>query len=90
MSTVATTKHANQVKSNQSASIMSDPVIKLAEKIEALINEHPDAEEAETACSIAKELAGLRARRSARPISVNHSLHVESPYNRHPADRSPA
>lgn len=56
---------------------MSNAVIELAEKIEALISGHPDAEEAETACSIAKELASLKAKRSLRPrISgrTNHSL----------------
>jgi hypothetical protein len=55
----------------------ANPVIELAEKIDALISEHPDPEEAEAACSLAKELSALRAKRWLRPRferGANHSL----------------
>jgi hypothetical protein len=69
-----------------------NPVVELAEKIEALICEHPDPEEAETACSLAKELASLRAKRWLRPRVerlVNHGLQVQSASNRYTADGNP-
>jgi hypothetical protein len=39
-------------------------VLKLAARVTALLNEHPNAQEAEAACSIAKELASLTSQQS--------------------------
>jgi hypothetical protein len=71
---------------------MENPVIELAEKIEALICEHPDPEEAEAACSLAKELASLRTKRWLRPRVtrlMNHGLQVQSFSNCDSADGNP-
>jgi|HubBroStandDraft_1064217.scaffolds.fasta_scaffold29368_3 hypothetical protein len=70
----------------------SNPVIELTEKIDALIRNHPDAEEAETACALAKELAGLRAKRSLRPRferRANHSLQEPKASNGDSANGNP-
>jgi hypothetical protein len=50
-------------------------VLKLAARVTALLNEHPNAQEAEAACSIAKELASLTSQQSRGiPIRMNHRL----------------
>lgn len=52
-----------------------ESVLKLAKKITAVLNTHPKAQEAVTACSIATELAKLRAKLSLGiPIRMNHRL----------------
>lgn len=69
-----------------------NPVFNLAEKIEALICEHPDPEEAEAACSLAKELASLRARRWLRPRidrRINHGLQEQPASSCHTPDGHP-
>jgi len=70
-----------------------NPVIELAEKIETLICQHPDPEEAEAACALARELFSLKAKRWLRPRidgRVKHSLQEQFPGNRDAADGNPA
>jgi hypothetical protein len=57
------------------AALSQESVLKLAKKITAVLNTHPKAQEAVTACSIATELAKLRAKLSLGiPIRMNHRL----------------
>jgi hypothetical protein len=50
-------------------------ILKLAKKISAIMSLHPNPEEAETACAIARELASLRTKQSSRiRVGVNQSL----------------